>query len=407
MRRRRRKSTLDLYISLCKSIATIFKKKTTRQPRTVRGNIKQSPVRNVNKPIMKENSILPDFRPKTFDQIVGQEIVKEYLKIKIQAFKKSRNAVGHCLFLGFSGSGKTTMANVMANEMNVRFHSVMATRIKNWNDFYQIIKNVEENDVVFIDEIHALSPKIQEQLYGVMEDFICTLEDKNLQQQIQVRLPKFTLIGATTHTGELNAPLLSRFQYKGHLMPYTTLELTNMVMSAGKRIYDLNVPLDVAERIAKLSRRTARVCYNLLRSYIDVVEAEYKHKITSDLLTMDLLYKTLKLEQIDPLVGLDYACRKYLLTMLKDQENTPLGCRSIANMINEQESTITDMIEPFLTSDINLEFKGPDGGTKAMSGPFSRVTKKGRVATQSAYTYMKLCQSLQKSGWFPNETITI
>jgi Holliday junction resolvasome RuvABC ATP-dependent DNA helicase subunit len=93
--------------------------------------------------------------------------------------------------------------------------------------------------------------------------------------------------------------------------------------------------------------------------------------------------------------------------MLKDQENTPLGCRSIANMINEQESTITDMIEPFLTSDINLEFKGPDGGTKAMSGPFSRVTKKGRVATQSAYTYMKLCQSLQKSGWFPNETITI
>jgi len=123
--------------------------------------------------------------------------------------------------------------------------------------------------VVFIDEIHALSPKIQEQLYGVMEDFICTLEDKNLQQQIQVRLPKFTLIGATTHTGELNAPLLSRFQYKGHLMPYTTLELTNMVMSAGKRIYDLNVPLDVAERIAKLSRRTARVCYNLLRSYVE------------------------------------------------------------------------------------------------------------------------------------------
>ena len=150
MRRRRRKSTLDLYISLCKSIATIFKKKPTRQPRTVRGNIKQSPVRNVNKPIMKENSILPDFRPKTFDQIVGQEIVKEYLKIKIQAFKKSRNAVGHCLFLGFSGSGKTTMANVMANEMNVRFHSVMATRIKNWNDFCHYLRLITaKNQEIF------------------------------------------------------------------------------------------------------------------------------------------------------------------------------------------------------------------------------------------------------------------
>ena len=132
--------------------------------------------------------------------------------------------------LGPSGSGKTTMANVMANEMQVGFHQIMATRIKNWNDFYQILKGINANDVIFIDEIHALAPKIQEQLYGVMEDFVCTLEDKNLQKQIQVRVPRFTLIGATTHTGELNAPLLSRFQYKGHLMPYTTLELTNMVM---------------------------------------------------------------------------------------------------------------------------------------------------------------------------------
>jgi len=154
--RRRRKSTLNLYISLFKSIASAFKKKPIRQ-RTVRGNINKSPIRKTT-PIMKENTILPDFRPKTFDQIVGQEIVKEYLKIKIQAFKKSRNAVGHCLFLGFSGSGKTTMANVMANEMVVRFHSVMATRIKTWNDFSQIIdrkrtrlnsSHITISDVVF------------------------------------------------------------------------------------------------------------------------------------------------------------------------------------------------------------------------------------------------------------------
>jgi Holliday junction DNA helicase RuvB len=411
--RRRRARTISLYkvlFSTYKAISntiTEFKKATSKR-KTSRG-ITQPRTRTRKTPIiMSDNTIHngADFRPKKFSQIVGQNIVKEYLQLKIKAFKKSNNAVGHCLFLGFSGCGKTTMANVMATEMGVRFHSIMATRIKTWNDFYQIIKNVETNDVVFIDEIHALAPKIQEQLYGVMEDFICTLEDKNLQQQIQVKLPRFTLIGATTHTGDLNAALLSRFQYKGQLVPYTHQELTDMVVAAGERIYDLDVPDEVAERIAKLSRRTARVCYNLLRSYVDVVEAEYDHKINSRMLSMDLLYKTLKLEQIDPIVGLDYVSRKYLLTMLKDQEMTPLGCRSIANMINEQESTITEMIEPFLTSDILLEYK-KEGKAISSCGPFSKVTKRGRVATQSAYTYMKMCQSLQTQGWFANEAITI
>ena len=355
---------------------------------------------------MEKNLNQIDFRPQTFDDIVGQEDIIEYLKIKIAAFKKNGLSIGHILFLGFSGAGKTTLANVMANEMKVGFRSIMATRIKNWEDFYNVIKDVEENDVVFIDEIHALPSKIQEHLYSVMEDFKCTIEDKGLQRHIARILPRFTLIGATTHAGELNAPLLSRFQYKGQLIPYTHQELKDMVITAGERIYNLDIPDEVAERIAKLSRRTARVCYNLLRSYIDVVEAEYDHRITSKMLTMDLLYKTLKLEQIDPIVGLDYVSRKYLLTMLKDKEMTPLGCRSIANMINEQESTITDMIEPFLTSDITLEYK-KEGKPISSCGPFSKVTKRGRVATQNAYTYMKMCQSLQNQGWFVNEAITL
>jgi len=345
-----------------------------------------------------------DFRPKTFNQIVGQDDIKEYLKIKISAFKRSGMSVGHILFLGFSGVGKTTLANVMANEMGVGFHQIMATRIKNWNDFYQIIKNVEKNDVVFIDEIHALSPKIQENLYGVMEDFICTIEDKNLEKPIVCKIPHFTLIGATTHSGELNAPLLSRFQYKGQLMPYTTYQLKDMVINAGKRIYKVNVPEDIALRIAKLSRRTARTCYNLLRSYMDVVQAEYPNKICEDMLSTELLYKTLRLEQIDPIVGLDYASRKYLVTMLRD--NAPLGSRSLANMINEQENTLLYMIEPFLFSDIELEYN-TNQGTNRLIGPFSKITKKGRVATEGAYKYIKLCLNLQQKGWFNNESLSI
>lgn len=407
MSTRRRRNTKSLYSRISASIKSFFGLSSLNQ--TVTSTVRKPRVRRNNMIVNEASTPVPntvDFRPKNFDQIVGQDTVKEYLKIKILAFQKNHNAIGHCLFLGFSGSGKTTMANVMANEMQVGFHSVMATRIKTWNDFYQILKNVCENDVIFIDEIHALAPKIQEQLYGVMEDFVCTLEDKNLQKQIQVRIPKFTLIGATTHSGELNPPLLSRFQYKGQLLPYSVSQLTEMVITAGERIYGVNVPIEVAERIAKLSRNTARTCYNLLRSYMDVVEATTKNRISSSMLTMDLLYKTLKLEQIDPILGLDIASRKYLVTMLR--ESAPLGCRSLANMINEQESTLTDMIEPFLTSEINLEFRDSEGKTKCMTGPLSKVTKKGRVATQSAYTYLKLCKQLQNNqGWFHNESLVV
>lgn len=345
-----------------------------------------------------------DFRPKSFDHVIGQDDIKEYLKIKISAFKKNNMSVGHILFLGFSGVGKTTLANVMANEMGVGFHQIMATRIKNWNDFYSIVKNVKENDVVFIDEIHALAPKIQENLYGVMEDFVCTIEDKNLDRQVLRKLPRFTLIGATTHSGELNAPLLSRFQYKGQLVPYTVEQLKDMVYNAGLRIYNVDLPEEVAYRIAKLSRRTARICYNLLRSYMDVVEAEYPYAITKDMLTIDLLYKTLRLEQIDPIIGLDYASRKYLVTMLRDR--VPLGSRSLAAMINEQENTLINMIEPYLFSDIELEYISATG-TQKFVGPFSKITKKGRIATDGAYKYIKLCNSLQQKGWFANESLKV
>jgi len=345
-----------------------------------------------------------DFRPKTFDEVTGQEEIKEYLKINISAFKKNRTAIGHILFLGFSGVGKTTLANVMANEMGVGFHQVMATRIKTWDDFYALLKKVEENDVLFIDEIHALNPKIQEHLYGVMEDFTCTITDKNLQQPFIRRIPRFTLIGATTHSGELNAPLLSRFQYKCNLIPYSVNELTKMVISAGERIYNITVPYEIANRIAKLSRRTARNCYNILKAYMVVVEASYPGKVSSQMLSEELLYKTLKYLQIDPIVGLDNVARKYLVTLLRD--SSPLGSRSLATMIYEQESTVLHTVEPFLFSEIELEYLTKDG-QKKMVGPFAKITKKGRWYTENAVKYIKLCNTLKQSGWFANESLEI
>lgn len=349
---------------------------------------------------MKQN----DFRPRTFDQVIGQNDIKEFLKLKIAAFKKTRVSLVHTLFLGSSGLGKTTLANVVANEMGVTFHQVMGTRIKTFADLYNVIKNVEEGDVLFIDEIHALSEKIQEHLYGIMEDFTITVEDKNLSRQVPRKLPRFTLIGATTHSGLLNAPLISRFQYKANLIPYSAEDLTSMIIFAGERIYDIQIPYDIANRLARLSRRTARIAYNLLRSLMDVAEAQTPYKVTPDILTMSLMNKMLRYEQIDPIIGLDSVSRKYIVRLIR--ENAPVGSKTLANYVQEQEITVTGMIEPFLFSDIELQF-GDAGNLKVQKSPFVRITSKGRIALEPAYNYIKLCHSLQKQGWFANESLNV
>ncbi len=339
-----------------------------------------------------------NFRPTSFEDVIGQQEVKDFLRLKIVAFKKTGVSLVHTLFLGFSGVGKTTLANVVANEMGVRFHQIMATRIRTFADLRNVLRGVEENDVVFIDEIHALTPKLQEQLYGIMEDFVLTEDDKNLNRQVITRIPRFTLIGATTHSGDLNTALLSRFQYKAQLLPYNNEELSKMIISAGKRIYNVEVPYDIANRLAALSRKTARVAYTLLRSLMDMAEAHTTGKVTPDILTYKLMTTMLKYEKIDPVVGLDYTSRKYLKALLR--ENNPVGSKTLGNMINEQESTVIGMIEPFLLSDI--EFKMGDVVKKS---PFIRITSKGRVALEPAVNYMNLCQRLQKDGWFANESL--
>jgi Holliday junction DNA helicase RuvB len=343
------------------------------------------------------------FRPSTFDDVTGQDTVKEFLQIKINAFKKTGRPVCHTLFLGFSGCGKTTMATVLAKELGVNFISVMGTRLKTWNDLYAYVKQIRENDVLFIDEIHALPPKIQEHLYGLMEDFTYTVEDKNMTRPQVFNLPKFTLIGATTHAGSLNAPLLGRFGYHAQLLPYSTEELTLMVKKAGIRKHQLEIPHDVAEKIAKLSCRVARKAYTLLENLIGYAEGTNANKITSQDITIDLLVQTLKHLSIDPILGLDVASRKYIHTTVR--ENKEIGVHTIASMINEQEETVKYFIEPYLLSDV--EFVNPISKAK-VSGPLTKITKKGRVPTSSALAYLKIMQVLQsQKGFFPNENLKL
>ena len=343
------------------------------------------------------------FRPSTFDDVIGQDAVKEFMQIKINAFKKTGRSVSHTLLLGFSGSGKTTMANVVANEIGSNFISVMGSRLKTWNDLHSFIKQIRENDVLFIDEIHCLTQKMQEHLYGLMEDFTYTVEDKNMARPQTFNVPRFTLIGATTHAGDLNAPLLGRFAYHAQLVPYTTVELTNMVKKAGRRIYELEVPHEIAEKIANLSCRIARKAYTILENMVEVAEGTEKGKITSSHINVDLLKKTLKFMGLDPIVGLDIASRKYVTTTVR--VNKELGVKTIASMINEQEVTVQNFIEPFLVSEI--EFTNPVSGVKH-SGPFTRITKRGRVPTTQALAYIQLMQKFQSAhGFFQNENLSV
>ena len=343
-----------------------------------------------------------DFRPTKFEDIIGQDNVKEYLQMKIAAYKKTLNPVPHILLLGSSGLGKTTLANVFAMELGVTFHSHMATKIKTWEDFYNILKKVRAHDVLFIDEIHALPPKVQEALYSVMEDFKCPLLDKNLINPITVSIPKFTLIGATTHGGMIKGPLIGRFQYKGYLIDYNNEQLSGMAKNACRRIYGIDLPDTTASKMASTCKRTARNVYSMLRNLIDVAESDTRGMVFGEHLTPSMLLKTLKMERIDPYVGLDPISRKYLTVLLR--ENTSLGSRTIANMINEQEITVVYMIEPFLTSEIALEFKS-NNMPKIINGPFVRITPKGRVITEAGRTYLSICRNLQHSGWFTGENL--
>lgn len=345
-----------------------------------------------------------DYRPQRFQDICGQEEAVQALKLKVGAFRKTGRTVGHVLFTGFSGAGKTTLANVLANELGVGFHSIMGTRIKCWADFETYLLRFKENDVVFIDEIHAISSRAQETLYGVMEDFTFEMFMKWHASYRTWSVPRFTLVGATTHTGMLNAPLLNRFQSQVELVPYTEPQITEMLQKAAKRIYGLDLGPLPAARLARLSRRTARQANNLLKNLMEVAEASVSGRVKPEHLTDGVMVQMCKTCRIDPFIGLDALSRRYLMALLKDEE--PLGLKALASMLNEQEVTISSMIEPYLLTNIKVDYHDATDAKQTLEGPMIRLTKRGRAATDVAEAYLRECQRIQKAfGWFPNENL--
>ena len=312
----------------------------------------------------------PKIRPKMLSDYIGQEKLKKMLSIYIEAAKKRKQSLDHCLFYGPPGLGKTTISNIIANELGVNCKITSGPAIEKPGEMAAILNSLSEGDVLFVDEIHRLNRQVEEVLYPAMEDFAIDvlLGKESSTRSLRLELPHFTLIGATTRAGLLSAPLRDRFGIISKLEFYKKEELTKIVLRSAKV---LSVPIeeDGAKSIAMRSRGTPRLANRLLRRIRDFADVKYEGVITKE-----VAEESLDLLNVDKL-GLDQNDRAYLTAIVDKYSGGPVGLETLAVSLGEDSGTVEDMIEPYLL----------------LQGLIDR-TKRGRVATESAYRHLGLVQ---------------
>ncbi len=309
-----------------------------------------------------------NIRPSMLDEYIGQDEVKENIRVFVEAAKIRKEALDHVLLYGPPGLGKTTLAHIIANELGSNIKTTTGPALEKSGDLAAVLSSLEPGDVLFIDEIHRIPKFIEEILYPAMEDFELDIivGSEGSSRSIKIDLPPFTLVGATTRAGDISAPLRDRFGIVSKLNYYSIDELKEIIKRTS-RVLSMNISDDAALELAKRSRKTPRIANRLFKRVRDFAQVNEEEEIS-----LETTKKALERLKVDE-YGLDQIDIEYLESLITKFNGGPVGVETIASSIGEEVSTLEDVVEPYL-----------------MQEGFIKRTQRGRIATDKSYNHLKI-----------------